>query len=860
MVVPVNATIILIPQDYPTIQQGIYAAIESDTVLVQPGAYVGDINFSGKDIMVASYFLTYQDSNYIEQTLIIGTGDGSVVAFENEETNEAKLIGFTITGGSGNGNKGGGIYCFYSDPTLQNLIVSQNHIENLNGDGQGGGGIYLENSSAILTDMTIKENTVSDNSGFVCVGGGICIVQSQNASLNNLTIQDNSVTASGDYGLGGGVYLYSSINVIFNNSTIQGNSINSYDTGEGGGICVYQSDNITLENLIIQYNIISSSNQNSWGGGISISLSDYITLEDLIIEGNNINANDNSTGGGVFVSSSDYITMEKLIITNNTALGDSPNGGGGVNMWNSSCTMNAIEITGNYGLNSLKSDGIYISGGALSLTNVTISNNHDDIDGVGIYNNGATVSINSSIVWDNNIELENNTSNLNVLYCDIEGGLEGIINDNDAYISWLGVNINANPLFIDTEGGDYHLTGLSPCIDAGSPYLPLDPDGTIADMGAYYYHQVEEPPLYAIIVDHQSGWNLVGLPLDVEDLNYLTIFPDAIENTLFSFDDAYMIDTTLIQGEGYWLRFDSSGTTTIIGHPINELVISLSEGWNLVSGLHYDLSVYSINDPDSTIVPNTLFGFSDAYFPTEELVPGKGYWIRAFQDGDVTISGSGLARISSQEFSLNDKANTLTVNGMDLYFGVEILGRERLSYSLPPKPPTGAFDVRFKGDTRVTKEKAEIEVMSTSETITIAYNVVINAGEYMNWVLTSENGKDYILEGTGEITVPSAETFVLNRVPVIPITFALHQNFPNPFNPITTLRYDLPSDALVTLSIYDMLGREITQLVNTHQQAGFKAVQWDATDSMGRAVSAGVYLYKIQAGEFVQTKKMVLLK
>ena len=57
-----------------------------------------------------------------------------------------------------------------------------------------------------------------------------------------------------------------------------------------------------------------------------------------------------------------------------------------------------------------------------------------------------------------------------------------------------------------------------------------------------------------------------------------------------------------------------------------------------------------------------------------------------------------------------------------------------------------------------------------------------------------------------------------------------------------------------------MLGREITQLVNTSQEAGFKSVQWDATDSMGRQVSAGVYLYQIHAGEFVQTKKMVLLK
>jgi flagellar hook assembly protein FlgD len=90
--------------------------------------------------------------------------------------------------------------------------------------------------------------------------------------------------------------------------------------------------------------------------------------------------------------------------------------------------------------------------------------------------------------------------------------------------------------------------------------------------------------------------------------------------------------------------------------------------------------------------------------------------------------------------------------------------------------------------------------------------------------------------------------------------FCLHQNFPNPFNPITTLRYDLTEVNLVTLTVYDMLGRMVVQLVNTAQEAGFKSVQWNTTDSMGRPVSAGVYLYKIQAGEFVETKKMILLK
>ena len=94
----------------------------------------------------------------------------------------------------------------------------------------------------------------------------------------------------------------------------------------------------------------------------------------------------------------------------------------------------------------------------------------------------------------------------------------------------------------------------------------------------------------------------------------------------------------------------------------------------------------------------------------------------------------------------------------------------------------------------------------------------------------------------------------------MPEIFTLYQNYPNPFNPITTLRYDLPEQAFVTLTIFDMLGREVNQLVKGTQEAGFRRIQWNGSDNMGRPVSAGVYLYQIRADEFVHTRKMVLLK
>jgi hypothetical protein len=93
-----------------------------------------------------------------------------------------------------------------------------------------------------------------------------------------------------------------------------------------------------------------------------------------------------------------------------------------------------------------------------------------------------------------------------------------------------------------------------------------------------------------------------------------------------------------------------------------------------------------------------------------------------------------------------------------------------------------------------------------------------------------------------------------------PITYNLHNAYPNPFNPVTTLQYDLPENALVNITIYDMMGRIVSNLVSSQQNAGYKSIQWNATNVQGQPVSAGVYLYSIEAGEFRQTKKMVLLK
>ena len=127
---------------------------------------------------------------------------------------------------------------------------------------------------------------------------------------------------------------------------------------------------------------------------------------------------------------------------------------------------------------------------------------------------------------------------------------------------------------------------------------------------------------------------------------------------------------------------------------------------------------------------------------------------------------------------------------------------------------------------------------------------------------------DYVVEASDEefTVISQAGEFILVNTSlsiaseIIPEAFALHQNYPNPFNPITSLRYDLPQDGLVNVTVCDMMGRIVKTLINRSQTAGYKSIRWNATNDRNEPVSAGLYLYTIQAGKFRQTKKMVLMK
>ena len=179
-----------------------------------------------------------------------------------------------------------------------------------------------------------------------------------------------------------------------------------------------------------------------------------------------------------------------------------------------------------------------------------------------------------------------------------------------------------------------------------------------------------------------------------------------------------------------------------------------------------------------------------------------------------------------------------------------------------------ATDIQFSilADQQVTAEEglilSNVDTLNGSLVYQVGYFEVNNKPVRINTKHLQKNdiivNLSYQFIGDDNIVL-SAGSEALELTPV-PKEFSLHQNYPNPFNPITTINYDLPKDAYVNLVIYDILGREVINLVGKDMSAGYQTVIWNTRNQFGSPVAAGIYFYQIQTRDFVKTKKMVLLK
>ena len=210
----------------------------------------------------------------------------------------------------------------------------------------------------------------------------------------------------------------------------------------------------------------------------------------------------------------------------------------------------------------------------------------------------------------------------------LPGGYRSSLNDNYTNVGFGG------SFWSSTESG----SGIAWCRLLNYYYSEIYRPYSNKRIGFSVRCVMDEPEVGTILVPYSSGWNIVGLPLDVEDASYSILFPESIEGTLYSFNGGYNIAAIITNGEGYWLRFNEEGSTTITGIPINELTISLNEDWNLISGISTSINISDIQDPDGIIIAGTVYGFALGGYSNAEIIePGKGYWVRTNSSGSITL-------------------------------------------------------------------------------------------------------------------------------------------------------------------------------------------------------------------------------
>jgi predicted outer membrane repeat protein len=438
-----HTTLINVPSLSSTIQGAIDVAWEGDTILVQPGTYIENINYNGKNIVVGSLYLTTTDTSFISQTIIDGNQTGTVVTFINGEDSTAVLSGFTIQNGyvgAGLYSEGGGIYCNYSSPTLTNVTISGNSADD-------GGGICCNYSSPILTNVTISGNSAD-------LGGGI-FSSSSSPTMTNVTISGNSTGTSG-----GGIYCQSYSSPTMTNVTISGNSAGY----RGGGIFCTNRSEPTMTNVTISGNTASYD-----GGGIYCNYSSPI-LTNVTISGNTA-----SDDGGGF-----YCQSLSPTLTNVTISGNSAGNGGGI-FSSSSPTLTNVTISGNTAGNG---GGIYLGSGSPTITNSIISHNTGNYE---IYVESGNPSITYSDFYNNQ---NGNFYNIgNYVGVNVTTNVNG--DSCDAYN-----NIQLDPEFVDINNNNYRLQNWSQLIGAGTitdnmPDTDMDgnprpnPEGANPDIGAY---------------------------------------------------------------------------------------------------------------------------------------------------------------------------------------------------------------------------------------------------------------------------------------------------------------------------------------------------------------------------------------
>jgi hypothetical protein len=374
-----------------------------------------------------------------------------------------------------------------------------------------------------------------------------------------------------------------------------------------------------------------------------------------------------------------------------------------------------------------------------------------------------------------------------------------------------------------------------------------------------------------------DGWNMVSVSSAPNDANYAkaNLFPQAT-SAAFKYTTGYQSADPLQIGPGYWMKFSGDQRAGGVASAWNtNAVINVQDKWNMIGSISAGVDTTTITFGGGATPASPYYGYAGGYVVATDITPGQGYWKKMNGAGTLTLTFSAAVPKASPSSIVGDGMNAITVRDaigrvQTLYIGEEKnLSVSANYYELPPMPPAGAFDARFSATQRMVEtypakiEKAiefPVSVQSNAYPISVSWNV--NGVESKKFELVAA-GKttEMSAAGTKVITDRKVNTFVVRLTSGnTPKVFALGQNYPNPFNPVTRFRVDVAKTSPVEVSVFDILGRRIATLLNGEREAGSYTMEWNGKDDQGLTAPTGMYFIRMTAGDFTDSKKIMLMK
>ena len=857
--------------DYTTIQEGINAATEGDTVLVHPATYTENIDFTGKNIVVASMFLISEDTNYISQTIIDGNQNGSVVRFANGEDSTSLLTGFILT--NGNTTVGGGIYCNGSSPRLEYLVVSENtanagggiicvqsntSMNNLTIYANSGGGVACNSSDISMDDCILWNNSPAEiilYSGYLSVnysdiqGGwdGIGNIdddpQFVNPDIGNFNLTENSpcintgnphfppdpdgtrpdMGAFYYFNNASEIYVdfYADSTVGFSQLDVQFTDLSvSFNCDITSWGWIFGDGNTSIiQNPMHEYDsggfyTVSLTVEGDNGSSVTETKEDYIVVYTVIEDSAVIST------GTWFADNSPYLVQGRAIVPEGQTLTIEP--GTLIQLYTGSvATAGSLVVDGTIIAEGTITDTIVFTRYGNTGNWITLNLGFDDSlssvsyckleygCGIGMYRSSVTIE---------NCLFENNISD--VITC--SGDSEPIINNN---------------IITNNEGGIY-IVQANPTITNNV----ITNNGLLADYSGIIY--VGSNGIIENNIIRGNSGNGIHLPeYSSPVIKNNTIEDNGFPGIYCGLNSSPTIENnTLIgnQSGGVYCEFENS--PTIINNIIKENewgIYCLDQGAPFIIG---NLIINSNNDGiccdnASPIITNNTIAYNGVSISncagifceddSDPIIKNSILWENS---ADFDISGTGANPIIS--YSLVQGANLpmwVQDAGNNIFaenpLFVNEIGNDYNLRTNSPCIDTGTPD-------RTGLDLPEFDILGNPR----IYNDIIDIGAY-EW-------QGYGVDEPDEF---NSDLYLL-------------QNKPNPFNLSTAISFTSPLESHdAEITIFNLKG-ELIRKITSETCSGINTLVWDGNNSQGKRVTSGIYFYRLISGNLERTKKMILIR